>query len=71
MAEDVEAFLEVHVTIGPVSADDLAGKAAAGGAGKAVRKCIGGSLALGGIYAPDAGVVPFAVAAGSVAVDGR
>lgn len=69
VTEDVEAFLEVGIAIGPVCPDAASGEVLDGGFAKAGGELVCGCLADGCINAPAGGVHPFGAVSGSVDVN--
>ena len=70
VAEEVEVFLEVGVTVGVVGAEAHAGKVGPGGGVEGGGEGIGPGVSSGGVGAPAAGGEPAVAPSGGVAVDG-
>lgn len=63
VAENVEVFFPVTVTVGGISADALAWKVCSGGIVEAFRKVVGLGLSFGGIGTPALGFHPLGTVA--------
>lgn len=59
MAEDIERFFEVGVSVGEVGADPEVFEIFGGSFAEAGGQCIGSGVALGSVAAPSACVHPF------------
>lgn len=70
MAEKVEVFLEVGISVGVVGAEAVAGEVGLGGGVEGGGEGIGQGVATGGVGAPATGGEPAVATAGGIAVDG-